>query len=185
MQRHCWKARGQRLEFLINDLLRLSELEREHPLELRANALMPLLREVVDDFAEKAQAKQINIAIESPDNVTVLMEADNMRTVLNNLIDNAVKYTHEHGSIRVIVVEAPDSSVTVSVHDTGIGIDEKYHDRIFQRFYRVDKARSRAMGGTGLGLAIVKHILDRHGSKIGVESSLEKGSRFFFNLKKA
>jgi len=77
-----------------------------------------------------------------------------------------------------------EDEIRVEIKDTGIGIDPKYHERIFQRFYRVDKARSRALGGTGLGLSIVKHILERHASSIYVQSQINKGSSFFFNLKR-
>ncbi|MBN2013169.1 PAS domain-containing protein [candidate division KSB1 bacterium] len=178
------REQGQRLEFLVSDLLRLSEMERELPLEVKPAALKPLLIEIVDEFADKANAKQIKISIDVSESIKVLMDRENIRTALNNLIDNAIKYTHVKGAIDVFVTEQPDNCVTVSVKDNGIGIDPKYHERIFQRFYRVDKARSRAMGGTGLGLAIVKHILDRHGSNVGVDSSLEKGCRIYFMLKK-
>ena len=113
------------------------------------------------------------------------MDEVGIRTVLSNLIDNALKYTPQNGSITIRAVESRHHRIKIEVIDTGIGIDLKYHERIFQRFYRVDKARSRALGGTGLGLAIVKHIIEQHGSKIHLQSEPEHGSCFWFELKKA
>lgn len=104
-----------------------------------------------------------------------------IRQVLVNLIQNAIKYT-ETGSV-IVTVEEEKKSVKISVQDTGIGIKAKNQDRIFERFYRVDKGRSRAEGGTGLGLAIVKHIVEAHESKIEVKSEPGKGSEFSFRLK--
>ena len=176
------REQSQRLEFLISDLLKLSEIEREQPLELRSRQLVPIIRDIIKDFKEQAQQKDVELAIESPENVKALINEESIRSVFNNLIDNSIKYTPQNGKISVRVSESDNSKIKVEVIDNGIGIDPKYHERIFQRFYRIDKARSRALGGTGLGLAIVKHLVERHGSKIHVKSELSKGSCFWFEL---
>jgi len=113
----------------------------------------------------------------------ILINADQNRIkqVFTNLIDNAIKFNKENGLIR-ISAEQLNSEVKVWIEDSGIGIPEKDLPRIFERFYRVDKGRSRALGGTGLGLSIVKHIVELHGGSVGVESTEAVGSRFWFIL---
>ncbi|MDZ7331214.1 MAG: ATP-binding protein [candidate division KSB1 bacterium] len=178
------REQAQRLEFLVSDLLKLSELEREQPLELKPTDLSAIIKDIVDDFKTSAQQKNIELTFDVPPQVRVLANEDGIRSVLNNLVDNAIKYTLPEGKIQVRVSNTGTNKIKVAVIDNGIGIDPKYHDRIFQRFYRIDKARSQALGGSGLGLAIVKHIVERHGSKIYIESALGKGSTFWFELKK-
>ncbi len=178
------REQAQRLEFLIADLLKLSEYEREQPLELKSCNLVPIVQDTVQGFKERSKQNQIEISVQSPSAIKVKINEEGIRSVLNNLIDNALKYTPQNGKITVQISEGENDSVKVEVIDNGIGIDPKYHERIFQRFYRIDKARFRALGGTGLGLAIVKHIIDRHGSKIHVQSELGKGSNFWFELEK-
>jgi two-component system phosphate regulon sensor histidine kinase PhoR len=114
----------------------------------------------------------------------VMVDPGRMEQLLVNLLDNAIKYTHEPGSITISGVDREDM-VWVSVADTGVGIPSPNLPRIFERFYRVDTARTREQGGTGLGLSIVKHIIQLHGGSITVESLPAKGSTFTFNLKKA
>ncbi|MDZ7264962.1 MAG: ATP-binding protein [candidate division KSB1 bacterium] len=179
------REQAQRLEFLISDLLKLSELEREQPIELKPVELVALIHEITDDFKAAANQKNISLTIEAPETLQALINEEGFRSVLNNLLDNAIKYTLENGKIIVRVTEGGTGNVKIEVIDNGIGIDPKYHERIFQRFYRIDKARSRSLGGSGLGLAIVKHIVERHGSKIYLDSDLGKGSTFWFELKKA
>lgn len=179
------REQAQRLEFLVSDLLKLSELERELPLELTPADLGPIIRELVDDLKAAAHQKNIEIAVDSPEHVIVRMNKEGLRSVLNNLLDNAIKYSLHNGRILVRVNDNGPNKVTVAVSDNGIGIDPKYHDRIFQRFYRIEKSRTRALGGSGLGLAIAKHIIERHGSKINVKSELGKGSTFWFDLEKS
>ena len=181
--RKIWEQ-AQRLEFLVADLLHLSQIETDEPLELSALPLIPMIREVIDEFEDKAVQKNITLILEAPDEVRVKMDEEGMRVVFNNLMDNAVKYTPEDGRIIIRVYDSENYRVKIEVSDSGIGIDQKYHDRIFQRFYRVDKARSRSLGGTGLGLSIVKHIIEKHGSGIYVNSELGKGSCFCFELEK-
>jgi two-component system phosphate regulon sensor histidine kinase PhoR len=107
-----------------------------------------------------------------------------LRVEFTNLLDNAVKYTPESGKVISQTHDAAKNRVEIEVSDSGIGIDQKYHDFIFQRFYRVDNARSRSLGETGLGLSIVKHIVEKQGSRISVVSELGKGSCFCFELEK-
>ncbi len=176
---------AQRLDFLITDLLKLSEIEREQPLELKACLLTPIIQGTIPELYDLAQQKNIDLAIESPADIKALLNEESMRSVINNLVDNAIKYSAQNGKVLIQVSEIQNNRIKVEVIDNGIGIDPKYHERIFQRFYRVDKARSKALGGTGLGLAIVKHIIERHGSKINVKSELGRGSNFWFELEKS
>jgi two-component system, OmpR family, phosphate regulon sensor histidine kinase PhoR len=107
-----------------------------------------------------------------------------MEQVLTNLIDNAIKYGREAGTVTVSVGETPRGEVQISVEDNGIGISKEDLPRIFERFYRVDKGRSREIRGTGLGLSIVKHIIQAHGGKVWAESQTGRGSTFYFTLSK-
>ncbi|MBL7094823.1 PAS domain S-box protein [candidate division KSB1 bacterium] len=179
-------AQARRLEYLVSDLLKLSQLEHDIPLEVDEIELIPFLQKIIDEFADKANQKKIYVSLE-PFNQQIMVKADEelMRTVFENLIDNALKYTPTDGQVKIKVNPSDKESIKIEVLDTGIGIDPKYHDRIFQRFYRVDKARSRELGGTGLGLAIVKHIIERHSSVIFVRSEPGKGSCFCFDLETA
>ncbi len=179
------REQSQRLEFLIADLLKLSELERELPVEFHSIKLFPILRETMNEHKEKAEQKAIDISLKSSKTVKVEADEESMRTVLNNLIDNAIKYTPQNGRIEIKAIESENHHVRIEVIDTGIGINPKYHERIFQRFYQIDKARSQSMGGTGLGLAIVKHIIEKHGSQIHIDSTPGKGSSFWFELNRA
>jgi len=177
---------ARRLEYLVSDLLKLSQLEHDIPLEVDHIELTPFLHKIVDEFADKAKQKKINLSLD-PFDQTINVKADEelIYTVFENLIDNALKYTQENGSVKIKVLFSENNRIRFEVQDSGIGIEKKYHERIFQRFYRVDKARSRELGGTGLGLAIVKHIVERHGSVIFVKSEPGKGSCFCFDLEKA
>jgi two-component system phosphate regulon sensor histidine kinase PhoR len=179
------REQAQRLEFLVADLLKLSQLENDLPLELKKVNIIPLLNEISDEFNDQVKQKGLHLTTVSPKkNVFINADKELLRTVFNNLIDNSIKYTASDGKITIRVSEE-NGGVKLEVIDTGIGIEGKYHERIFQRFYRVDKARSLALGGTGLGLAIVKHIIEKHHSEIFVESQLGQGSRFWFVLEKA
>jgi len=178
------REQAQRLEFLIADMLKLSEFERDIPVEVRSVLIAPLIQDVIEDFREKSAQKNINVLMRIPKKMKVKIDEEGIRTVFTNLIDNAIKYTPSNGSITIRTIELDSARIRFEVIDTGIGIDQKYHERIFQRFYRVDKARSRELGGTGLGLAIVKHVIEQHGSKIHVQSTPGNGSCFWFELKK-
>ena len=140
---------------------------------------------IVRDFRELGKQKGISVSgsfATAPD-VEVLGDKDRLRQALNNLIDNAIKYSASGSSV-VVSSEETGGSVRISVADTGVGIAAEHQPRIFERFYRVDKDRSREVGGTGLGLAIVKHIVEAHTSSIEVNSEVGKGSTFSFLLKK-
>jgi len=174
-----------RLSRLIHELLDLSKIESK-PLQIKTSLVD--INEIVRDAAAKLRGQIDSSGLElklSLPSKPVLTKAnsDMIDQVLINLIDNAMKYTHTAGKIEVEVSE-DDQNAVIRVRDNGIGIPAKDLDRIFERFYRVDKARSRAMGGTGLGLSIVKHIVDLHGGTVGVQSTPGVGSEFFFTLPK-
>ncbi|MCK5740094.1 HAMP domain-containing protein, partial [bacterium] len=157
---HRIREQAQRLEFLVADLLKLSEFEREHPLTLQPIKFEPLVKEIIADFSDSAETNNIQLSYWVPEELTVKIDGLSMLTALSNLVDNAIKYSSNNGSVSIRVTKVNSIFAKVEVTDSGIGIDRKYHDRIFQRFYRVDKARSRELGGTGLGLSIVKHIIE-------------------------
>jgi two-component system phosphate regulon sensor histidine kinase PhoR len=138
---------------------------------------------IINEQKNLADEKNIDLIFHPAHNDLKLFgDRDKIKQVMVNLLQNAVKYT-DKGSVEVSVEEY-ERNARIRVKDTGIGIPEKYLDRIFERFYRVDKARSKSVGGTGLGLAIVKHIVEAHGFKVVVESSVDEGSEFSFQLKK-
>ncbi len=171
-----------RLINIVNDLLDLSELgERPDDLMAEDVDVVSLIRKVVVLFEQKARGKNLVLAVDEPPE-PVFIHADQFRLeqALSNLIDNAVKYT-EQGTI-TISAEKKEDSVTIKVHDTGIGIPREHLPRIFERFYVVDKSRSRMLGGTGLGLAIVKHIVMLHHGEITVSSAPQTGTTFTVTL---
>jgi two-component system phosphate regulon sensor histidine kinase PhoR len=172
-----------RLNRLIADLLDLSRIESGQS-ELKRNKLYlaPLVEEVRLTLQERLAEKNITLSVELGP-TPVWADEDQIREVLVNLIENAVKYSTAGGDIRVQEHNRGDQQEFI-ICDTGIGIPKDSIPRIFERFYRVDKARSREMGGTGLGLSIVKHIIERHDGKVWVESELGKGSCFHFTLTK-
>lgn len=139
-----------------------------------------VVKEVVKTYQPIATEKGINLKITRIDESIVDADEDKIEQVLDNLISNAIKYTND-GEIKVECIQK-EKEVLISVEDTGIGIGEEHLDRLFDRFYRTDKARSRDKGGTGLGLAVVKGILAAHQREIFVESKAGQGSRFYFSL---
>lgn len=172
------------LNNLLNDLINISMIESgEMQMSFRYFELKPYLNSIVEELRHLAEEKGIELLIDDiPNELYVLGDKERLKQVFTNLIHNAIKYT-EQGNVQ-IRIEEEKKYVTILIKDTGIGIPETDIDRIFERFYRVDKARSRAVGGTGLGLSIVKHILEAHNSKISVVSKLGYGSEFSFKLKK-
>ncbi|HEX2769996.1 MAG TPA: phosphate regulon sensor histidine kinase PhoR [Geobacteraceae bacterium] len=176
---------AERLASLIGDLLILSELESgETSPELAPVVIEGVVGHVCALLEEKARSKKISIAMQGlGETQPVLADRGKLEQVMVNLLDNAIKYTPENGSITISAAEA-EGMVNIAVTDSGIGIPPKELPRIFERFYRVDAARSREQGGTGLGLAIVKHIVQLHGGSVSVESTPGKGSTFSFTLKK-
>jgi len=176
-------ADSKRLATLINDLLELSKIESEEPsLELSPCSIGQVAERVAKNLDKLAGDKSIEIVLNVPSGVPdALANEKAIGQALSNLVDNAVKYTEEGGTI-AISVRVDAGLVRVDVTDTGIGIPEGDLPRIFERFYRVDKARSRELGGTGLGLSIVKHIAQAHGGEVHVESALGEGSTFSLTL---
>jgi two-component system phosphate regulon sensor histidine kinase PhoR len=145
-----------------------------------------LVNEVVDNLKEKAAKKDIKIALKPKTKREIMVKADKHKIdqVLTNLIVNSINYGVKDGKTE-IGFETLGDNIVIEVKDTGVGIEEEQIPRLFERFYRVDKSRSRNAGGTGLGLAIVKHIIDAHHQTINVTSKPGKGSTFSFTLKKA
>ncbi|MGC8594863.1 MAG: sensor histidine kinase [Candidatus Kryptoniota bacterium] len=176
---------AERLNNLLNDLIEISRIESgEMRMSFRYFDINEFLKSVVEDTKEEALKKNIALQYHNGKAETlVLGDKEKLRQVLLNLIDNAIKYTDSGGKVEVGFEEFPQF-VRIFVSDTGVGIAEEHIPRIFERFYRVDKDRSRSVGGTGLGLAIVKHIVEAHRSKVDVESTPGSGSRFSFVLRK-
>ncbi len=168
---------------LVNDLLDLSRLDSGETLARRERVdVNAAARQVADLMLPAAQKKRQTLRVNLSEPLPPIMgDADYLHRALFNLIDNAVKYTREGGEIR-LATAASDGTVTVEVSDNGIGIPLEDQPRIFERFYRVDRSRSREMGGTGLGLSIVKHVVQSHGGTIDFESALGAGSRFLMRL---
>ena len=140
-----------------------------------------MIRNAVGICELKAQEKDISSVWECSERIVMRMNAPLLEQALVNLIDNAIKYSPEKRQVEIrATIET--SEVIIEIQDQGSGIDTRHLDRIFERFYRVDAARSRKLGGTGLGLAIVKHIVQSHGGTVSVESNLNMGSRFVLRL---
>ncbi len=173
------------LDILVQDLLTLSQVESGQIKMRKDNFdMVYLVREVVDQLEEKAEDKQIPVSvINEHEHMYVYADYRRIYQVVTNLISNSLKYTKKGGKIWVLVEELPNE-IMVGVKDSGRGIPEEDVSRIFERFYRVEKSRSKTRGGTGLGLAIVKHILEAHGSSIQVASEYGVGSKFWFHLQK-
>ncbi len=172
------------LNDLLNDLIDISMIESGQ-MRMRPSYfnITKLIKSIIDELELLSDEKGIKIKIKlSGKDVEVFGDEDKLRQVFINLLSNAIKYS-ENGVIK-IVTETINEKVKISIKDSGFGISDTDLSRIFERFYRVDKARSKDVGGTGLGLAIVKHIVEAHGSKIEVKSKIGKGSTFSFTLRK-
>lgn len=173
---------AERLNNLINDLLDLSSVEsKQLELEIEEFSLAELTQKVLSGF--RGQLNKKNIEARNDLSKGELIKADKVRIeqVLTNLIDNAIKFNKENGIVKIYSREST-GIMEVIVEDSGVGIPQKDILRIFERFYRVDKARSRELGGTGLGLSIIKHIVELHGGSVGVESTEGLGSKFWFAI---
>jgi two-component system phosphate regulon sensor histidine kinase PhoR len=176
-------SNANRLENLISDLLDLSRLESgKLNLDIRKTPVKEFIEKIVIEMRKLALSKNINIKTDIPESIAP-MSADESKLAqcLTNILDNALKYTQEDGEVFISAFEREDS-IDISVTDNGPGIPEKHLGRIFERFYRVDKARSRDLGGTGLGLSIVKHIVSEHKGTVSVKSTVGKGSTFIFSI---
>ncbi len=173
---------ADRLRSLINDILQLSEIESmKQDNEKQLFELCPLVEEVESMLANAASDKNVTLYNQTPSPLVLETDRHRMKQLLINLVDNAIKYNKPGGQVTVWA-ETVGPSLEIHVKDTGIGIPADHTDRIFERFYRVDKGRSRAMGGTGLGLSIVKHIAQLYGGSVRVESVEGKGSDFIVTL---
>ena len=175
----------KRLEALVTDLVDISRIETgELTMNISQIDILPIIEELLRDANLRNDNENIVIKINNKisDQVFVEADPDRIHQVFNNLISNAIRYT-DKGQI-VINIESKDDRVQFSVIDTGVGINKDSIQRIFERFYRTQNARSRVKSGTGLGLSIVKHIIEAHGANIEVESEIDKGTTFSFELKK-
>lgn len=179
-------SQSQRLIDLLNDILSLSRIEfREIKMDIQPVSIKEILDNTQALYKNKIESKKQSLRVHIPSKLpSVLTDPEMIAQAFSNLIDNAIKFTPERGKIMVKAQET-DDFIRTDVTDTGIGMAEKHLSRIFERFYRVDKARSREMGGTGLGLAIVKHIVQANKGRITVESQPGKGSTFSVFLPKA
>lgn len=176
-----------RLIAIVDDLESISKLEAgEMLVEPRTFDMNELCKEVIETLEFKAKEKNILLSIKesAAKQLYVFADKERIRQVLVNLVDNSIKYGKENGHTQIDFFDDGDL-ITTEVGDDGIGIEKNHLPRLFERFYRVDKSRSREAGGTGLGLAIVKHILEAHKQRIGVASEFEKGTSFSFTLKKS
>ncbi|MFI0355915.1 sensor histidine kinase [Actinomadura sp. 9N407] len=172
-----------RLNNLVQDLMTLSRIQGDEPLpELHPAVLDELIIEAIDRSQIKAQAKDIELTGGGEQGLKVRGDEELLVNAIRNLIDNAVAYSPEHTRVVVATRRADDQFVEINVTDQGIGIPEDELERIFERFYRVDPARSRQTGGTGLGLAIVKHVTTKHGGEVTVWSKEGSGSTFTIRL---
>jgi len=168
---------SKRLGLLANDLLTLAQLESgKSTLELSDIDLLRFLNDLVRDWNKKFAAKNLKAVVDVADDCpSIRADEGRLREVFDNLLDNAVKYSNKNGEI-CLAAERRGDAIALSVSDDGIGIGSADVPRIFERFYRADKARSRELGGTGLGLSIVKHIAQLHGGRVEAESELGKGT---------
>jgi signal transduction histidine kinase len=180
------KEHTNRLENIIDDLLSLSELELSKDcLNKSEFNLRKLVDEVTLGFGYALDSKRHSLSMDlQGDDFRVKADRDKVEQVIVNLIDNAIKYTNEAGQINIFLIEH-QSEITLIVKDNGIGIPEEDVNRVFERFYRVDKARSRKLGGTGLGLGIAKHIVLAHNGQIDIESEVKKGTKVLVRLPKS
>ncbi len=177
---------AERLNRLVEDLLTISNIEmKEVVLNFENVALASAVNNVISLMQTKADLKKIVICSQVPDNfIPIKADRDKLAQILLNILDNAVKFTPEGGQV-VIEAEASESNVVVSVTDNGSGVPSDEVPRLGERFYRVDKSRSRDLGGTGLGLSIVKHLMIAHGGRMEIESQLGKGTKvsLYFPMK--
>jgi two-component system phosphate regulon sensor histidine kinase PhoR len=179
-------AHADRLNVLLNDLIDISRIESgEMKMSFRYFPAAGFVRQMATEMTSEADRKgiRLDVAVEADEDLEIYGDRERLRQVMVNLIDNAVKYTEAGGAVTVRV-KPVRNRCAISVEDTGCGIAQEHLTRIFERFYRVDRDRSRTVGGTGLGLAIVKHIVEAHGGTITAESEVGKGSVFTFTLKR-
>jgi two-component system phosphate regulon sensor histidine kinase PhoR len=173
------QANGVRLNNIAADLLSLSEIEDGRPdAGARPIAIKQVIGNAIRAVEPAASLMHVNLTAEPIADLYVLGYGIRFEQALVNLIDNAVKFNKEGGDVGVSVLESPGGQIEIRISDTGVGIPQEDLSRIFERFYRVDKARSRQVGGTGLGLSIVKHAIEQMNGTIAVESRLGQGTTF-------
>ena len=175
---------AEHLNAIVADLLLLSSVEhqtRQHQITLETLPLRPMLESAVEVCNVQATGKQIPVTVSCPEDLTARISPHLLEQAVTNLVENAIKYSDPGASVNVTAsIEGPN--VIIDVRDTGRGIEQRHLERLFERFYRVDKGRSRQLGGTGLGLSIVKHIALAHGGRVTVKSALGEGSTFRLHL---
>ena len=175
------RSQASRLEAMVDDLLSLADLERpDAELDLKEWDLGLVIRELAETLEDLAERRGLKFEIEAAPGTSIRCDRKRLELALRNLMDNAIKYT-EAGWVRVRLEPGP-ARVRVTVSDSGRGIPPEHLPRLFERFYRVEQGRSRALGGTGLGLSIVKHAVQLHGGTVGVESKVDEGSAFWLEL---
>lgn len=173
---------ARRLAALIEDVLQLSKIEaRQGDLPLAPEPLRPVVKEVLARFTDRARQKGIALTLADCPDVEARISGEAFEHALGNLVDNALKYTDANGKVEVVIHAGPDGT-SVSVTDDGVGVAAIHHERIFERFYRVDAGRSRDAGGTGLGLALVKHLCFAMQAEVVLTSTLGQGSTFTLRL---
>jgi two-component system phosphate regulon sensor histidine kinase PhoR len=173
---------SERMVNIIDDLLSLTRIENAHPPESVTNSeIKPLLENVISLAEDAAHRRNLTLTLEAGEGLTAMLHAPLFEQAVLNLVHNAVKYTHPETEI-LIKAYQEDGKAVVEVQDHGPGIAPQHHARLFERFYRVDKARSRAVGGTGLGLSIVKHIAQLHKGTVEVQSQPGQGARFLLKI---
>ncbi|GGA48717.1 two-component system histidine kinase PnpS [Paenibacillus physcomitrellae] len=177
---------GDRLNRLIGDILELSKIEsRQVPLAFEPIEVRPLIESLFEVLKSAADKKSISLKLEVPEGMFMEGDEDRLRQIFMNLLSNAISYTPDGGRVKLaadILDDEEEEKIRFVISDTGIGIPKKDLPRIFERFYRVDKARSRSSGGTGLGLSIVKHLVDLNHGTIKVESKVGEGTSFILDL---
>jgi two-component system sensor histidine kinase VicK len=176
----------ERMIRLVTDLLHLSRLDSKQAiLTKELTQIIDMLEEVADRFSFQLRQRNIDITIKVEEGIKkIMLDRDQIDQVLDNLVSNSIKYTSDGGSIEINVSKKDKNNLEISIRDNGMGIPKKDLDRIFERFYRVDKARSRNMGGTGLGLSIAREIIKAHGGTITLDSELNVGTKVSFTLPK-
>lgn len=178
------RRNAERMHHLIDDILELSSIESGRiELQPKQICLHSLVKEVFTNLSNKAQEFKVELVNEIPPEIQVYADVMRLEQMLTNLVDNAVKFNRENGKVTVSHRQNEQNDA-ISISDTGEGISNEHLQRIFERFYRTDRARSREIGGTGLGLAIVKHLAKLHGGEISVCSTPGKGSTFTIELPK-
>lgn len=177
------EEQAERLHQLILDLLQLARIESAPDVyDITDINVVDSVQQAIADYKAGFEANEIEVVVENvADPLIAQADREGLRTVLDNLIGNAIKYTPRGGTVTVRT-QHDDGDILIEVLDTGIGIPAEHQQRVFERFHRVDKARSRDQGGTGLGLSIVKHLVQVFGGSVGVESQPNRGSRFFVRL---